>query len=98
MAIHEILIWFALIFSADIGAMIAWQTWQFYKNRRLDLGCDSCDAVVALRETPDKGGTWLCPKCMNVFIEEHRSEFTDEQIRKARRGYRKIKRNRTNKK
>ena len=89
---HEMVVWFFLIFTADMGAIIAWEVIQFLKYRRLDLGCDSCDEVVALRETPDKK-SWLCPKCMKIFLEEHKAEFTEEQIRKARRGYRKIKRN-----
>ena len=90
---HEMVVWFCLIFAADMAAIVAWEIFQFLKYRRLDLGCDSCDEVCALRETPDKKGTWLCPKCMKLFLEEHKAEFTEEQIRKARRGYRKIKRN-----
>jgi len=91
MTAHEILVWFTLIFSADMAAIVAWEVVQHYKNRRLDLGCDSCEEVCALRQTPDKSA-WLCPKCMKAFLIEHKDRFTEEQIRKSRSGYRRIKR------
>jgi hypothetical protein len=91
MTAHEIAIWFVLIFSADIAAIVAWESFQFFKNRRLDLGCDSCEEVCALRQTPD-ATAWLCPKCMKAFLTEHKDKFTEEQIRKSRKGYRRIKR------
>ena len=94
MDFKEAIIWVILMFITEISAIFTWETFQKLKNRRLDLGCDSCHDVCALRETPDKKGTWLCPRCMPVFLEEHKAEFTEEQIRKARRGYRKIKKNR----
>lgn len=64
------------------------------KKKKFDLGCDSCQEVVPLNRTPDKSG-YLCKSCMGAFLNEHAGEFSEEQITKVQKGYRRIKRSKS---
>lgn len=85
--IKDFIIILLAVLAAD-GLIIAWQNWH---NRRLDMGCDYCEELLPLNRTPDRR-FYLCRNCMNAFLTEHADVFSEAQVKKARRGYRHIKR------
>ena len=60
------------------------------KAKLLDIGCDYCEEIKPLSRTPDKVA-YLCRKCIEAYFKEH-PEFTEEQIQKAKKVFRRIKR------
>jgi hypothetical protein len=94
---ESMLSWFLLITACDLVAgiiiFVGDKLWSYYKDRPLDINCDNCEHAVPLARTPDKK-FYLCRACMNAYLSEHAEEFTEEQILKAKRVFRKLKRKR----
>lgn len=86
----EYIAWALIIFLSDLTAVIVYEGWKKWRDRRLDINCDNCEEALPLNRTPDKAA-YLCRKCMDAYFENHVGDFTDEQISKARKGYRRRK-------
>ena len=93
MSVTYYIVDFFVILAACLVAALVEDKYRAWKDKALDLGCDYCEGLRPLGRTPNKQH-WLCRKCMEAFLAEHQNEFTEEQISKARRGYRRIRRKR----
>jgi len=78
------------IFVACIFAEIVIEWWKRWRARKLDINCDNCEEAKPLNRTPDRVA-YLCRVCMGVYLVEHQGEFSDDQVNKAKRGYRRRK-------
>ena len=79
------------IFIACIVAEAVLEWYKARKARKLDINCDNCEEAKPLNRTPDKVA-YLCRNCMGAYFTEHQGDFTEDQVKKAQRGYRRRKR------
>jgi hypothetical protein len=87
----EYIITFIIIYAACILAELTVIYFERRKEKKLDIGCDYCEKAVPLAPTPNKV-FYLCKQCMEAYFREHEGEFTEEQIAKVKRSYRRRKR------
>ena len=83
----EVIKWVFMIMIADLLAIFIHERWKQYRDRKLDLGCDSCEIVAPLARTPDRT-FYLCRRCYQAYVEEH-NLGSSAQTKKA---FRRIKR------
>ena len=81
------LIDFFVIMAACMAAAWAESKIRSWRDKDLDLGCDSCDQILPLKHTPE-GDRWLCRPCFKAYQTEHPEIFTEDKIRTAAKGYR----------
>lgn len=63
MTLNESIIWFTIIFGADIIAMVLWER---IKNRKRNKYlCDLCNEPARLKKVKHKS-IWVCKECMEL--------------------------------
>ena len=66
----DAIIWFALIFAADIVAMILDRLIQAYRSKaREAVLCEICHRPRKTRRTFDRK-LWVCRRCNTLYIQE----------------------------
>jgi hypothetical protein len=80
---------FFVIMAACIAAAWIERKYDQWKNRKLDIGCDKCQAPTQLAKTPDKQ-YFLCRECYTAYVREHFPNL-DPNLRKIFRRIRRRK-------
>jgi hypothetical protein len=51
--------------------------YDYYKNRKLDLGCNYCEEAKKTNPTPDNEYR-LCADCMKIYVEKHKKTLKNK--------------------
>ena len=81
---------FFVVLLAIIAADYGQERFKAWRGRDLDINCDNCKGPLPLMKSPDSAH-YLCRVCMTAYLTEHASDFTEEQIKKVQRGFRRRK-------
>lgn len=71
MTLNDAILWFLLIFAADIVAMVLDRVIQAYRNKaRETCLCDICHRPRKTKQTFDKK-MWVCRACNKLYLIEN---------------------------